>query len=270
MKVYLRFFLLVALGLTLFVAMSCSSDDKPTTPNFENVSPYLWDYDHVLWFDLDYDYADKLGNTRAWIWFTVKGIDTEATLTINNVDVPMAYCDSYTKGRIYFADTYVELNTNQPVSYKITKNPGANEKLYRGTIEVGQLPDEVDGPTAQFIETNNYAPNWTIIGDIDPNFQLIEAAIHGDEQIKYYTRQVPGSERNHLLYSTFWQELLPVEEFSFYVNAITYKMRNSNKVLTVGVSYDGYEWWNFGKDNGQSRKLNVARVMETINQDLQK
>lgn len=266
MKNYTRVALLIVLGLTMIFVLSCSKDDKPTTPNFEDFAPYVWDYDHVLWFDVDYDYTNaKLGNALAGINLSAKGEDADVILKINNVPVDFQYVESYTQGKFY-SDAHVELNTNQQVTYEINNNG----KKYTGTIDVGELPDEVDGAFPDFIYANNYAPTWSIFGDIDPKFQMIYAGVAGENQSREYSRQIDGDERNHLLLSSFWQGIGEVDYFNFDVSAILYKLRNSNKVLTVGVSYDSYYWWaDWNKAETPSPKAKLADVMEMIHKDMQ-
>jgi len=264
MKHYPRIAMLIVLGLTMIMAISCSKDDTPTTPNFEDFSPYVWDYDHVLWFDVDYNFMDaKLGNVIAGVNLSAKGETADATLKINNVLVDFQYVDSYSKGKLYHGAN-VELNTNQQVTYEINNN----NKKYTGTINVGELPDQVMGAFPDFIYANNYAPTWSIA--IDPKFQLIKAGVDGAVQSRDYIRQVDGKERNHLLLSTFWQGIGVIDYFYFDVYAIQYKMRNSNKVLTVGVSNDYYHWANWGKEQTHRPKASMADVMEMIHRDMNK
>ena len=255
MKTYVRILMILGLALVLFSAISCSKDSKPTTPNFEEFAPYVWDYENVLWFNLSYD--TKLGAAVANVWLTSKGMDDVSVLKINNQDIDFDYMQSYTEGKFY-SGGFVEINTTQPVTYEITKG----DKEYTGNME---LPDEVMGNFPAYVETNNFAPSWSITGDIDPDFQLVSSYISGEDGIdRNYVRQIAGSERNYSLLSTFWQDMIPISEFGFAVEAIVYKMKNSNKVLTVGVSSDDYYWGNDSKTSPVVRKANSNKILELI------
>lgn len=267
MKTAIRFILLAILGLSLFLVACSGDDDKPTTPNFEQFTPYLWDYDHVIWFDLDYNYVDKLGNTVANITLTTKGEDSEAILKINNELVEFACMESYTEGRIYYG-AEVELNTNQQVSYEVDRNGS----IKQGTINVGQFPDEVVGSFPDFQASNNYSPSWALENEEnpdfeDPDFHLINAGVTGDEQELYYVKQVDGEERTYTLIKDFWDDLTEIEDFYFDINAIKYKMRNSNKVLTVGVSWDYYWWSILNKASADHHRATMSQILEMIHND---
>ncbi|MFO8145332.1 MAG: hypothetical protein R6T89_06370 [Candidatus Syntrophosphaera sp.] len=265
MKTTIRIILLVILGISMFLATSCSSDeDKPTTPNFEEFTPHVWDYDHVIWFDLDYNYADKLGNTVASINLTCKGEDSEAILKINNQLVEFDYVQSYTNGKLYYG-AEVELNTNQQVTYWVDRNGTIRE----GTINVGEFPEAVLGSFPEFEMAYNYSPAWVFTNEDDddfedPDFQLIQAGVSQEYQYNEHIRQIDGDERDYLLVKDLWADFTDVDDFYFEINAIKYKMRNSNKVLTVGVSWDYYWWSIYNKANADHQRATMSQIMEMI------
>jgi hypothetical protein len=260
-KKNIRILSLGVLALFMLLAFSCTTDNKPTTPNFEDFSPYVWDYDSVIWFDLDYDV--KLGAASVDLWLSAKGEGVAASLKINNQPVAFQYEDHFTGGKIY-SGASIEINTTQPVTYEITRNG----KKSTGNME---LPDMVTGNFPAYAAANNFAPSWTIVGDISPSFQVINSYAEGENgDSRAYTKQIAGDERNFSLLSTFWQDVVPIDYFSFDINAITYKMKNNNKVLTVGVSNDDYLWSMTKNSLQRHPRMKVSQCMDLIHKDMQK
>ncbi|MGC9362816.1 MAG: hypothetical protein ACP5F3_07805, partial [Candidatus Syntrophosphaera sp.] len=205
--------------------------------------------------------------TVASISLSCKGEDSDAILKINNELVDFNYMESYTDGKIYYG-AEVELNTNQQVTYEVDRNGTVRE----GTINVGQFPDEVVGSFPDFEVEYNYAPTWALENEEDPtfeepDFQLINAGVTGDEQERHYVKQVDGEERTYTLLKVFWDDLTEIEDFYFDINAIKYKMRNSNKVLTVGVSNDYYWWSILNKASADHQRAKMSQILEMIHND---
>ncbi len=274
---------MLALVVMAFFMLSCSDDDGPTapeTPNFENFSPYMWDYNSVLWFELDYQDA-KSGIAGIYVSLSAKGANPSATLKINSIPVIFANETSYTEGRIYDMGAYaagpIQISTTQPVTYEIVYKEDVtatgNGTTYSGTMS---LPDEVTGNFPSFVATNNFAPNWVMgTGNTAPNMVLLtaEAAkVDGDDNWTSlsYVRQKAGTETNDVLLASFWQSLLPLNFFSYDINPIVYEMKNSNKLLTVGISNDGYQWMEIGQRSAPKPKHKFRQVMEAIHADINK
>ncbi len=261
MKKNVRILSLGVLALIALLAFSCTTDNKPTTPNFEDFSPYIWDYDSVIWFDLDYDV--KLGAASVDLWLSAKGEEVVSSLKINNQPVEFEYEDHFTGGKIY-SGASIDINTTQPVTYEITRNG----KKSTGNME---LPDMITGNYPAYSATNNFAPSWTITGAIDPSFQVINSNAEGENGAsRSFTKQIAGDERNFSLLSTFWEDVAPIDYFSFDINAVTYKMKNNNKVLTVGVSNDHYIWSMTKNNESRHQGVKVSQFMDLIHQDMQK
>ncbi|MBP7310876.1 MAG: hypothetical protein KA984_06285 [Candidatus Cloacimonetes bacterium] len=282
MKNLHRFGILVLLGMAFFV-LSCSKDDGPTapeTPNFENFSSYMWDYNSVLWFDLDYQDA-KSGIASIYVFLTAKGTNASATLKINALPVTFNNETSYTEGRLYEGGAYasgpIQISTTQPVTYEIVYKEDAAATgagtTYSGTMAV---PAEVNGNFPIFAPTNNFAPNWVLgDGNTDPNFILLGAKagkfIEPDDWTYLnYERQKAGTETNDTLPSTFWQPLGTVNYFTYDINPVVYEMKNSYELLTVGVSHDYYGWSSLGKQPTPTPKTNLHKIMEAIHADVNK
>lgn len=274
MKNLTRFSILVIIAVSLLIGFSCSKDDNngptaPPTPNFEDISPYMWDYNSVLSFDLDYA-TTKAGIAEIDITLTAKGEDAIASLTVNNIPVLFDYVTSYTKGKVYSFSHYatgpIQISTTQPVTYSITYN---TTTTYSGTMD---LPDQVIGNFPAFVQTNNYAPNWTLGEGNQPlDFQVISAYVNGpDWETRDYVRQVAGTVRDYTLPSTFWSGLNPISYFNFQVSPIVYRMKDSNKLLTVGISTGSYTWENDKGSAPQAPKTNLSKIMDLIHLDANK
>lgn len=282
MKNLHRIGILLLLGMAVFM-LSCSDDDGPTapdTPNFENFSPYMWDYNSVLWFDLDYQ-DTKSGIAEIYVSISAKGANPSATLKVNNIPVVFANETSYTEGRIYDMGAYatgpIQISTTQPVTYEIVYKEDAAASG-EGTTYEGQmaLPDEVTGNFPSFVATNNFAPNWVMgTGNTEPDFILVSAeAAKVDDDDNWtslnYIRQKDGAETNDMLLASFWQSLLPLNFFSYDINPVVYEMKDNYKVLTVGISNDSYQWMEIGKNAAPAPKSKFRKVMEAIHADLNK
>jgi len=259
-----RIFLLVILAVLALSVLSCSKESKPTIPNFEEFSPTLWEYTNSLWFDLDYN-ADKLGPATADIWLSVKGLAPNATLKVNNQMITFDYYDTYTEGRVY-GGASIELNTTQPVNYEIVNVGG---KTYSGIMT---LPDEVNGNFPVFMENNNYPASWAYAGAADPQIQVINAYAEATDtaQSHYFTKEIPGEQRDYTLLKSMWDALTPLDHFRFQTNAIVYKRAHGDKVLTIGSSYDYYSWYNGDKGSATRTPLDKNQVLELIQKDIAK
>ena len=259
------FSILILVGLSIFM-LSCSKDNNgptaPETPNFEDISPYIWDYNCMLWFDLDYDTA-KSGIADIDVMLTAKGAESTATLKVNSIPVVFDYEDRYTAGRIYSGGAYangtIRISTTQPVTYEIVYN----STTYTGTMA---LPDEINGNFPAFVATNNYSPNWTLgTGNVPPNFLMINSMVVNDAgQELYSIRQMEGTILNDLIPSSFWSALAPITEFYYSVNPVVYKTSDSYQLLTVGMSSASYYWSATGKRPPVSTQALDSRIMQAI------
>ncbi len=263
MKTYLRIGLLTVLGLAMFFALSCTKDEKPTTPNFEEpgISSHIWDYKHVVWFNLNYFEPTK-GIANVDIFMTAKGDAPDATLRIGTQDIEFPYVTSYTDGKIY-AGGEININTDQPVSYLITND----DKTYEGSISV--LPHQIDvsaWPT--FAQNTNYSPTWSI--DPEPDFHVIDSMIWGENAELDYIRQIDGDVMTYTLLQSEWASLLPVQEFVFGINAIGYEMKNSNNVLIVGQTDNYYDWALDKRQPANRPAMKPFRYMDRIIEDINK
>ena len=259
-----RIFFFVILAVLALSVLSCSKESKPTIPNFEEFSPTLWEYTNSLWFDLDYN-DSKLGPATAEIWLSVKGEMPSATLKVNNQMINFAYYDTYTEGRVY-GGASIELNTTQPVNYEIVNVGG---KTYSGIMT---LPDEITGNFPSFMENNNYPASWAYAGEDDPQIQVITASAESQDNgpSHYFTKEIPGEQRDYTLLKSMWEALTPLEYFRFQTNAIVYKRAHGDKVLTIGYSYDNYTWYAASQAKAQRIPLNKIQILELIQADLAK
>jgi len=259
------FSILILVGLSIFM-LSCSKDNNgptaPETPNFENINPYIWDYNCMLWFDLDYD-SSKSGIADINVTLTAKGTESTATLKVNNIPVVFAYEDRYTAGRIYSGGAYatgtIRISTTQPVTYEIMYNT----TTYTGTMA---LPDEINGNFPAFVATNNYSPNWTLgTGNVAPNFLMINSWVENDAgQELNSIRQMEGTILNDLIPSSFWSALAPITSFYYSVSPVVYKMTDNYQLLTVGVSRDSYYWSASGKRPHTDLRALNNRIIQSI------
>lgn len=258
-----RIVLLVILAVLALSVLSCSKESKPTIPNFEEFNPTLWEYTNSLWFDLDYD--SKLGAATADIWLSAKGDMPNATLEVNNQMITFEFYDTYTEGRVY-GGASIELNTTQPVNYEIVNVGG---KTYSGIIT---LPDEINGNFPAFMENNNYPASWTYAGAKDPQIQVISASASSQNtgQSHYFTKEIPGEQRDYTLLKSMWEALAPLDYFRFQTNAIVYKRAHGDKVLTVGYSYDNYSWYPPVKAKTSRTLLDKNQILELIQADIAK
>lgn len=262
MKKQIQVLLLVVLGLSVLMISSCQ---KPTVPNFEEggVPSNVWDYNHVMWFDLNYVNDAPKGIANVDIWMSAKGADPKATLMIGTQNIVFDDVISYTDGRVYFGGNY-SLNTDQPVTYEI--KDGAD--TYTGSISI--LPKQVEVTAwPDFNQTTNFSPSWTLAQD--PQLHVIDAGVYGAGTQIEFVRQIPGIQKNFTLLQSSWAPYMPVEDFYFGINAIGYEMLNKNKVLIVGAS-GNYYWWDKsgGKSPAHQPQAKPFRFMDQIQQDMNK
>ena len=272
----LRFLSILAILLVAaLVLISCSKDDKkptaPPTPDFEEyyIQSSLWNYQHVLWFDLQYQ-DDVSGLADVFVSMSARGEDdTNYSLTIGAREIDFGVVTSYTKGKIYSWGE-IGLSTDQPVSYKINKIVnGVPQVVYQGSVTA--LPKKINVATwPPFNENMNYAPSWDI--DLEPNFHVIEAYAGNWENCGTFVRQIPGSGRNYTLYKSFWEPFGNVTNFTFGINAISFELQHKYKVLIVGNSNTSYDWNNGEDGNGQAPRKpgSQFRFMDKIEQEIVK
>lgn len=261
MKYSTRIALLLVLGLLLLALLSCSKDETPTTPNFEigGVPSYVWDYNHILWFELMYQDATK-GVATVNLMMSAKGDNPDAALMIGTQTINFPEVVSYTKGKIYFGGQYT-LNTDQPVSYKIT----GNSSTYEGNISA--LPKKVEVTTwPTFAENINYSASWT--SATDPKFHVIDAYARGEATDINWIRQIAGTDKAYTLLQSMWSSLIPIQEFYFGINAVGYEMKNSNKVLIVGETGNYYEWPNDVKGASSRPERKPFQYLDRIQADI--
>ncbi len=260
MKRFASVILLMVLGLSVLLITSCA---KPTVPNFEEISipTNVWDYEHVLWFDINYVDPAK-GSANVDIWMSAKGVDPEATLKIVTQNIVFDQVISYSQGKIYYGGSYNLLNMDQPVAYEIV----SGEETYNGNIALETWPQKVEVTTwPDFNPDTNYSPSWTI--SADPKFHVIDAGAYGAETDIEILRQITGTEKTYTLEQTHWNPIKPLEEFYFGINAIGYEMMNSNKVLVAGVSHNYYTW-GIINGKGSAPKPRPFLFMDQIQQDM--
>lgn len=274
----LRFLSILAILLVAsLVLISCSKDDKkptaPPTPNFEEefIPSSLWNYQHVLWFDLQYQ-DDVSGLADVLVSMTARGEDdTNYSLTIGAREVEFGSVTSYTKGKIYSWGE-IGLSTDQPISYKINKIVnGAPQVVYQGNITVTALPKKINVTTwPEFVQNVNYSPSWSI--EPAPNFHVIEAYAGNLENGSNLVRQIPGNEQTYTLLKSFWQPFGEVTDFYFDINAISFELQHKYKVLIVGRTDTSYEWNNGEDGNGQAPRKpgSQFRFMDKIEQEIVK
>lgn len=263
MKKYASILLLMVLGLSVLLITSCA---KPTVPNFEEISipTNVWDYEHVVWFDINYVELDK-GSANVDIWMSAKGVDPNATLKIVTQDIVFDQVVSYTEGKIYYGGSYNLLNMDQPVAYEIVNG----DETYTGNIALETWPQKVNVATwPEFNENTNYSPSWTI--SADPKFHVIDAGAYGADTDVEIFRQIAGTEKTFLLDQTYWNDIKPIEEFFFGINAIGYEMMNKNKVLIAGVSHSYYDWMIPEDKASPQPRRNPFRFMDQIQADIDK
>jgi len=264
MRHYLYIPSMLLLTFLILGGLSCSKEETPTTPNFEEygISSHIWDYNYVVWFDLDYT-AQSKNMVAADIWMTAKGNASDASLKIGTTDIVFNTIESYTDGKIYRGAT-INLSTDQPISYKITNL--ANNKTYTGSINF--LPKNiVVDPWPSFSQDYNYSPLWSIAEN--PDFNVIDAGWEGSSQHCEYIRQIDGHINTYTLVKTEWQNQTPIENFYFGINAIGYQRKHDNKVLIVGVS-NNYYWWNAngkGQNEWQAHR-SPLKFMDLIQEDI--
>ncbi len=260
MKNLIRVMLLLGIGISVFMVTSCS---KTTEPNFEEpmISSVLWDYDNVVWFDLDYHEPLK-GIANVYIWMSAKGENPNATLKIGTQNINFNYVTSSTDGKIYGGGEY-SLNTDQPVTYEI--NNGG--KTYTGSVSI--LPKKVEVSTwPDFNPNNNYSVNWSIAKD--PQFHVISAYFDGNSKVVDYLRQIPGTQKNYTLLQSNWSQYTPLSGFEFAINAVGYERLNKKKVLIAGVS-TAWTWWaNEPEKGSRTPKTEPFRFFDQIAQDIAK
>jgi hypothetical protein len=263
MKTLIRVVLLLALGAAMFLASSCTKDETPVTPNFEEygIPSHVWDYNHVVWFELDY-FEPAKGIANVEVWMSAKGDDPNATLRIGTQDITFDEVISYTKGKIYYGGE-ISLSTDQPVSYLITNG----ESTYEGNVAV--LPKEITVATwPNFMETTNYSPTWQITPD--PKFHVIDAGASNEATDLQVVRQIDGNIKTYTLLQSTWANLIPIQEFYFGINAVGYEMKNDNKVLIVGTT-GNYYWWTSTKGEQHAQPARKPfRFMDQIAEDIQK
>ncbi|MCB5247117.1 MAG: hypothetical protein LHW57_03725 [Candidatus Cloacimonetes bacterium] len=262
MKKHIPILLITVLGMAVLLVSSCT---KPTAPNFEEygIPANVWDYENVLWFELDYVEPTK-GIANVEIWMSSKGVDPAATLKIGTQTIEFDEVDSYTAGVIYYGGHY-SLNTDQPVTYEIVDG----EREHTGSISI--LPKQVMVTTwPEFNPTTNYSPTWSIA--TDPQLHVIDAGAYGSETDFELLREIPGTQKTYTMLQSSWEPYLPIEEFYFGVNAIGYEMLNKNKVLIAGVSYNYYDWTlpPEDKENRPERQREPFRFMDQIQEDISK
>lgn len=249
---------MVIVSILALSLLSCSTDETPTTPNFETVVPdYVWDYNHVIWFYLDYFNPTK-GLANVEIVMSAKGENPNATLKIGTQNITFEDITSSSEGKVYYGGE-IDLNTEQPVSYEIVNNG----KTYSGNISA--LPREISVSTwPTFTENINYSASWAITPD--PDFHVITAYAGGTDPDLYHIRQIEGDVKTYTLLQSFWAPVIPVEWFEFVINAISYERMNSNKVLIVGQTETGYNW----PDKAKGVARQPFRFLEQIRQDIGK
>ncbi len=264
MKTLLSVLLLVVLGLTVLLISSCA---KPTVPNFEDygIPSSVWDYEHVVWFDLNYVDQAK-GSANVDIWMSAKGENADASLKIVADNIVFDEITSFTEGKIYYGGSYNLLNLDQAVTYQIT----SGENTYDGEIAIATWPKQVEVSTWQeFNQDINYSASWTVTPD--PKFHVIDAGAYGVETDIEVFRQIEGTERNYTLNQSSWTAIKPIEQFYFGINAIGYEMLERNKVLVVGVAQKYYDWFNLpGKGHAIQRDRKPFRFMDQIQQEINK
>lgn len=261
MKNTLSVLLLMVLGLSVLLISSCA---KPTVPNFEEygIPSSVWDYEHVVWFDLNYvDQAKGIADVE--IWMSAKGVDPNASLTIGTQPISFNETYSYTEGEVYYGGEY-SLNTDQLVSYKIID--GDNE--YSGSISI--LPKKVEvAEWPVFDPIQSFAPSWTIADS--PQFHVIDAEAEGLNSDIKVIRQIEGTERSYTIQQSNWSPIMPIDNFQFGINAIGYEMLERNKVLVVGVAGSYYDWPTISdKGKASRRSTQPFRFMDQIQQDINK
>lgn len=260
MKNLIRVMLILVIGISVFLISSCS---KPTEPNFEEpmIFSALWDYEHVVWFDLDYEEPTK-GIAHVNIWMSAKGENPNATLKIGTQNINFDFITSYTDGKVYGGGQY-SLNTDQPVTYEIVNG----DKKYTESISI--LPKKVEVPTwPDFNPNNNYSVNWSIAKD--PQLHVIYAYFGGNNKDADYIRQIPGNQKNYTLLQSTWAQYAPLYDFDFVINAVGYERLNKNKVLIAGVSNDWTWWMEDGGKKSESPKTKPFRFLEQVIEDIAK
>ena len=272
----LRFLSILAILLVAsLVLISCSKDDKkptaPPTPDFEeyHIQSSLWNYQHVLWFDLQYQ-DDVSGLADVLVSMSARGDDnTNYSLTIGAREIEFDHVTSYTKGKIYSWGE-IGLSTDQPVSYKINKIVnGAPQVVYEGSVTA--LPKRINVATwPEFAQNVNYSPSWSI--NPEPNFHVIDALVGDDDSGSSLVRQIPGNEQTYTLLKSFWEPFDEVNYFYFGINAISFELQHKYKVLIVGNSNTSYDWNNVEEGNGQAPRKpgSQFRFMDKIEQEIVK
>lgn len=260
MKNLIRVMLLLVIGISVFMVTSCS---KTTEPNFEEpmISSALWDYDNVVWFDLDYEEPTK-GIAHVYIWMSAKGENPNTTLKIGTQTISFDYVNSYTDGKVYGGGEY-SLNTDQPVTYEI--NNGG--KTYTGSVSI--LPKKVEVSTwPDFNPSNNYSVNWSIAKD--PQLNVIAAYFAGNNKVEEYARQILGTQKNYTLLQSTWAQYAPLNYFEFGINSIGYERLNKKKVLIAGVS-SAWTWWDSNPEKGsKTPKAQPFRFFDQVIEDIAK
>lgn len=276
MKNTLSVLLLMVLGLSVLLISSCA---KPTVPNFEEygIPSSVWDYEHVVWFDLNYVDQAK-GSANVDIWMSVKGENPNATLKIVSKDIVFDEIISYSEGKIYHGGNYELLNLDQAVTYEIK----SGENTYTGEIAKNTWPQKVLVDNWPVFDPDiNYSPSWTIPLDpevnleldpeLGPDLHVIDADAYGEDTDIEIIRQIEGTKRTYTLDKTIWNPIKPIEGFYFSINAIGYEMVKKNKVLVVGVTGSYYDWYeNTSKDQAIQRNIQPFRFMDQIQQDINK
>ena len=264
MKHYLYFPVLILLITFMTLGLSCSKEETPTTPNFEQygIPSYIWDYNYVVWFDLNYENRNQ-NMAEAEIWMTAKGVAPDASLKIGTSDIMFNTIESYSEGKIYTGGI-INLSTDQPISYQIKDL--INNKTYTGNISF--LPKNIIVDNwPEYSQNNNYSPFWQI--NETPDFNVIDAGWQGNNQQCEYIRQIDGSINTYTLVKTEWQNQIPIEEFYFGINAIGYQRKHDNKVLFVGVSSNYYWWDATGKGQNELKPHHSPfRFIELIQEDI--
>ena len=264
MKRYYYIPAMMLLIIIMTVGFSCSKEETPTTPNFEEygIPSYIWDYNYVVWFDLNYENRNQ-NMAEAEIWMTAKGDSPDASLKIGTSDIVFNTIESYTDGKIYRGG-FLDISTDQPITYQIKDL--VNNKTYNGSISF--LPKNIIVDTwPEFSQNYNYSPLWEVT-EI-PDFNVIDAGWQGNNQQCEYIRQIDGDINTYTLVKTEWENQIPIENFYFGVNSIGYQRKNDDKVLIVGVS-SNYYWWDASGEGKNELKSHHSpfRFLDLIQEDI--
>jgi hypothetical protein len=253
--------LLIILGIALFLSLSCTKEKVPTLPNFEEgaLASNVWEFDHILWFHLTYVNVLK-GIANVDITMSAKGESPNASLKIGTQDISFQTVSTFTDGKLYYGGS-VTLNTDQAVLYQITNG----DNTYSGTVTA--MPQEINVATwPEFNQNVNYSVSW--VNTPDPNFHVVKSMISGEGGNLEMVKQISGNVKDYTLLQTFWAGILPIDYFQLDINAISYEMKNSNKVLIVGQTTNSNIWGDKKNNTIQNLNKKPFEFIDIISEDI--